>query len=90
MYEAVGPPQCPLLNGRPSCSRDRTYVIGVGFNGRGRPYIVGHAETGGFTRRVAAAGDRVVVLTDASLVLVDPADMRLLDSLKIRGGAGAK
>ena len=80
-FEPVGPPDCPLLNGRPSCSRTRDYEIAVRVDGEGRLQRSGRVEVSGNVRRVLLVGDRILVVGDEALDLVDRTTLRVLDHL---------
>lgn len=85
--EPVGPPQCPLLNGRPACAREIHYVLAVRVDGEGRLLRAGRFDAGDFLRRLVAVGDDILVVGDGSLRLVDGAGLRVLDRLDASSGA---
>jgi hypothetical protein len=79
--KTVGPPQCPLLHGRPSCSTDiySAALVRIGANDSTR--VVGRISVGGYPRRFFAVRGLLVAVTDETVVLIDPVRARVLDTV---------
>ncbi|HEY3605241.1 MAG TPA: hypothetical protein VGL04_11270, partial [Sporichthyaceae bacterium] len=80
--KSVGPPQCPLLHGRPSCSTDiyRAALIRTGANDSLR--LLGQVNLDGYPRRFLAVGGLLAAITDDTVVLIDPVRAKALDTVR--------
>ncbi len=86
-FELVGPPTCPLLNGRPSCSREIHYVVAVRVDAEGYLRRAARFDAGDFLRRLIVVGDDLLAAGEGSLALVDGAKLSILDRTDLSCGA---
>jgi hypothetical protein len=80
--KTVGPPQCPLLHGRPSCSTDIYRVVLIRTGANDALGVLGRVNLGGYPRRFLAVGGLLAAITDDSVVLIDPVRAKALDTVR--------
>jgi len=80
--ELVGPPQCPLLKGRPSCATDVPHAVLIRLGANHSLHVLGTVTLHGYQRRFVQVGDLVLAITDESVILIDPRKAVVLDEVR--------